>query len=176
MREIGLILARGKHALRSPRKQHQISSASDIGYYQFSSPIHDRQQELYLLYGKVSWEFVFRRFLFSIHLFLLVPSACICLCLRRVCFNEWTLLLLWAAACLQLWTKLSGVFGTAPAFRLSFLQRRRGGDIGCAWCGLRDSRQLAMSPQKHEFFLNLLRQESMETKCLWKRTGTKSRW
>lgn len=35
-----------------------------------------------------------------------------------------------------------------------------------------DSRQLAMSVGKQECFPNLLRRESMETKCWWRRTGS----
>lgn len=66
-----------------------------------------------------------RRFLGLIH-FLLLFFSCSFLCQRQGCFNEWSLLLLMAAACLQLWMKLSGAFGTVPVFGLSFLQEADG--------------------------------------------------
>lgn len=42
------------------------------------------------------------------------------LCQCWASFNEWAPLLLGLGACLQLWMKLSGVFGMAPIFGLSF--------------------------------------------------------
>lgn len=64
----------------------------------------------------------FFTFLFNFPVFssFLLPFPHVSLCRSRVSFNEWTPLLLGLAACLQLWMKLSGVFGMAPVFGLSF--------------------------------------------------------
>lgn len=98
-------------------------------------------------------------------------------CGIRVSFNEWTLLLLGPAACLQLWMKLSDVFGMAPAFGLSFYQggrrsrrRRRGANtldlLDVDWW---TADSLPYSAGKQKCFPNLLRLKSMKTKCWWRR-------
>lgn len=138
---MGFISTRGRHALHSLRIQNQISFC--VSSYHFLSLVHHRLRFFDMFF---SFAYSFLAFLFvrvglalmsGLHCYLGPPPACSC---------GWNYL----------------VYLACRPSSASVSNGRKGGGgggegggqhIGCAWCGLMDSRQLAMSAGNKSAFL-----------------------